>query len=216
MIPLASVCQQFTVIFATLLGTMLSVNAVVADPLDLRPTDWRFSDWQRLNADEQAVFLAGYSLGWHGLERPDSGATSSASAAEASTLLRAALQGEAAASSSERLVVALMGLNAIGTLPAFAVTGASWLALPVRHRLVLLHGFYTGQYARSLTDALGEEAEATTIEQALDERQFVRPSLALGPSLLFARLSDWYFYVDRREQHLTASIAEIVEQATGR
>jgi hypothetical protein len=216
MITLASVCQQFPVIFATLLGTMLGIAAAAADPLDLRPTDWRLSDWRRLNAGEQAVFLAGYSLGWYGLERRSNGTASLASAAKASRLLRAALQDEAVASSTQRVVVALMQLNAIGTLPAVPVSGASWLALPVRHRLALLHGFYAGQYARSLTGALGEEAAAATIEQALDERQFARPRLALGPSLLFARLSDWYFYVDRRVQPLTVSIAEIVDQATDR
>jgi hypothetical protein len=112
--------------------------------------------------------------------------------------------------------VLLLATERNAPLPPLAVTGETWVALRPRARLALLHGFYAGVYAAALAGALEGTRDPARLELGFAEaRRLVRPRLALAPSLLFARLSDWLFYTDRRPAPLVDTIAVIAAQIKG-
>ncbi|MFQ5774885.1 MAG: hypothetical protein ACE5GS_10230 [Kiloniellaceae bacterium] len=184
--------------------------AAAPDPFDLRPTDWRLGDWQGLAPGGQTWALIGFSLGWHGV----SVATGRSPSEDAVAGHRAMLSDLTARSGPDvRWAAALLRAQAREPLPRFAVTGETWMGLPVRQRLAALHGVYAGAYARAIADLLGPEADESALEVSFaGARRLVKPKLALAPPLLFARLSDWYFYTNRRAAPLVRAIETIAGQ----
>ncbi len=181
------------------------------DPLDRRSTDWRGGDWQALEPDERHWVVVGFALAWRGPTR-----AGGAPPRLAVTAARRAALTRAGAASDGRLAVLLLAAERDDRLPPLAVTGETWIALGSRARLALLHGFYAGAYAAALVEALDATRDPARLEAGFAEaRRLVRPRLALAPSLLFARLSDWLFYTDRRPAPLIESIAVIAAQIKG-
>ena len=200
---------------AVLSTLLLSLDPAVAqgdDPFDRRATDWRLEDWQGLNAETRAWVLFGFSLGWYG--PPAAGEPEGAPLSHAAVVERLRrVTSRAEANPEVRLGALLVAAQARAPVPRFAMTGADWMALSVRHRLAVLHGFYAGAYGRVLNELLGGEADEAALDAAFAKaRQLVEPELALAPALLFARLSDWYFYTDRRAAPLVLSIQTIAGQ----
>ena len=209
---------------AAWLGVALLLLALLAgspapaqddDPLDRRSTDWRAAEWWALDEAEQDWFLVGFSLGWSGVVEDG---TAGLSPDDASALFATRLQLVEVLQRppGPRVALALTAIQVSSPLPAFAVSGTDWLALDSRHRMALLHGVYAATYARALDAHLGEGATAEAFDQAFAEaRRLVKPRLALAPSLLFARLSDWLFYTNHRPAPLMAIIAVLAEQIKG-
>jgi hypothetical protein len=193
---------------------MIAGAAAAGDILDLRSTDVRLADWAALAPAARSWWLIGFTLGWHGQDpaaEPMPADAARAGQAEAVTqLLRRAAD---ARHGARRLAAELIEQRLAGTLPLAGVTGHVWLALAPGDRLVLLQGLQAGAYARAIDDRLGATADGAAREAAVaDARRRVRPNLALAPNLLFARLSDHYFYTDRRHEPLVSSIATIAAQ----
>ena len=185
--------------------------ALAEDPLDRRSTDWRGGDWLALAPEERHWVMVGFALAWRGPTQAAGEAPRLAVTADR----RAALTG-AAEDTNERIAAMLLTAERDDPLPAMAVTGETWIALDIRPRLALLHGFYAGVYAAALVEALEGTRDPARLEAGFAEaRRLVRPRLALAPSLLFARLSDWLFYTDRRPAPLVETIAVIAAQIKG-
>lgn len=188
------------------------------DPLDSsaadwRATDWRAAAWPALTAEEQHWFLVGVSLGWRGLAAADH--AFEAPEPEATAAWRARLAGLAEAALESRLAVLLLRQQEAAPLPAFAVTGATWLALETRPRLALLHGLYAGSYGAAIA-GLEPERGTDRLEAAFARaRRLVAPPLALAPPLAYARLSDWLFYSNHRPVPLVETIKLLAEQIRG-
>ncbi len=196
---------------AVLLVVAAAAPALADDPLDRRSTDWRGGDWQALAHEERHWVVVGFALAWRGQSQAAGEAPRLALTAER----RAALT-RAVAKSDTRLAVLLLAAERNDPLPALAVTGGTWIALDSRPRLALLHGFYAGVYGAALVEALDGTREQARLEAGFAEaRRLVKPRLALTPSLLFARLSDWLFYTDRRPAPLIETIAVIAAQIKG-
>ena len=184
------------------------------DPFDTLSIDWRLADWRRLAVEEQHWVVAGFALGWRGLE-PIQGTEGGdwGSAVTEARRKRLDLIVETAADPASRLAPHLMRGEAEKPLASAAFTGDDWMRLPVRLRLAVLHGFYGGVYARALNSQLGSEAD---FDPAFGRaRRLVRPELALVPPLAYARLSDWYFYTNHRDAPLAESIRVLAEQIRG-
>lgn len=187
--------------------TVAVSTAAQEDPFDSRAIDWRLEQWRALEPLERQWFLAGFALGWHG---PAASEAEIAASPQALAGLGAMLPEPAPAI---RLAAVLAETHARRPPPRLAMTGTQWLALSVRHRLAVLHGFYGGRYGRAIADRLGRDAGLAAYDAALaSARRELRPAPALAPSLLFARLSDWYFYTNHRVEPLVRSIETIVEQ----
>lgn len=209
---------------AVWIGAALFVLALMAggparaqdeDPLDKRSTEWRAAEWWALDEAEQDRFLVGFSLGWSGVVE-DGAAGLSPDETWALFAARLQLAEISQRPPGPRVAVVLTAVQASDPLPAFAVSGADWLALESRHRMALLHGVYAATYARALDGHLGDQATAEEFDEAFAEaRRRVQPKLALAPSLLFARLSDWLFYTNHRPAPLMEIIATIAEQIKG-
>jgi hypothetical protein len=181
------------------------------DPLDRRSTDWRGVDWQALAPDERHWVVIGFALAWRGPAQ-----ARGAAPRPAVTAARRAALTKASTGPDGRLAVLLLAAERDDPLPPLAVTGETWVALDSRARLALLHGFYAGVYAAALAEALEGTRDPARLEAGFAEaRRLVRPRLALAPSLLFARLSDWLFYTDRRPAPLVETIAIIAAQIKG-
>ena len=186
--------------------------ARAADPLDGRATDWRPADWRALDEDERHWVVAGFSLGWRGLAKAE-GQLRRRPEPDLTAPRRALL---AKAPAGTRLAILLLTAERDHPLPPLAVTGETWIALDARPRLALLQGFYAGVTAAALDRALDGTRDPARLDAAFAEaRRRVRPRLALAPSLLFARLSDWLFYTDRRAAPLVETIAVLAEQIKG-
>ncbi len=189
--------------------------ALAGEVLETRSTDLRLSDWTRMAESDRPWFLTGFALGWHG-EDTDAPALALGDAQAAYAPVAARLARQVVADPSTRLVGVLTRALVAGRLPLAAVSGADWIALDPAPRLALLHGFHGGAYARALWDGLGAGAPDAALDGTLAEaRRRVKPPLAFAPSLLFARLSDYYFYTDRRVERLVDSIAVIAAQIRG-
>lgn len=187
--------------------------AAQEDVLDVRSTDLVLGDVGRMTSP--AWFLAGFALGWHGDGRDGVplaiGEAMAAYAGVAGLLKRRAL---VAANRARPLMTILAGEIEAGRLPLAVVSGADWIALELWERLAMLQGIHGGQYTRALRDEPGGVgADDAALDAALARaRRLVKPRLAYAPTLLFARLSDYYFYVDRREERLIDSIAVLAAQ----
>jgi hypothetical protein len=183
--------------------------------LDRRSTDWRSAEWQALEDSERHSFLIGFSLGWTGAVADESAKTASINTASLSSH-RARVAKAARFLPGPRLAAVLLRAQLEVPLPSFTVTGETWLALDPRPRLALLHGVYAGAYARAIDQTLETNATSEELDQAFAEvRRLVKPKLALAPSVLFARLSDWLFYIDRRPAPLVGTISMLAEQIKG-
>ncbi len=210
--------QQRPVAWILLLLALLAGGPAPAqdgDPLDRRSIDWRAAEWWALDEAERDWFLVGFSLGWSGVVEDGAAGLppDEASALEGTRLHLAEVLRQMP---GPRVALVLTAVQAGTPLPAFAVSGTDWLALVSRHRMALLHGVYAATYARALDAHLGEGATAEAFDQAFAEaRRLVKPRLALAPSLLFARLSDWLFYTNHRPAPLMEIIAVLAEQIKG-
>lgn len=194
------------------LGALFPARA--ADPLDGRATDWRMTDWQALPFQEQRWVVVGFALGWAGAEADADGPLPDTDALH---LRLAEIAAWATHEPAERRVAVALTLGRRARpLPAYAVTGGTWIALESRHRLALLHGVYAGAYGAALEALPEAKGGPEKLDAAFAKaRRLVKPELALAPSLLFARLSDWLFYTDRRAAPLVHSIREIAGQIRG-
>jgi len=199
-------------LFAALLLVLAAAGPALAeDPLDRRSTDWRGGDWLALVPEERHWVMVGFALAWRG-PNPAAGEAPRLAVTDGR---RAALV-RAAGDTNERIAVMLLAAERDDPLPAMAVTGETWIALDSRPRLALLHGFYAGVYAAALVEALQETRSPARLDAGFAEaRRLVQPRLALAPSLLFARLSDWLFYTDRRPAPLIETIGVIAAQIKG-
>lgn len=190
------------------------VPAFAADVADIRSTDLRLADWSRMAEADRPWFIVGFSLGWH--DAVPEGGPLSLAATHAAAAAAAARIGERAAdpaAEGSRLVAALLHEQVAGRLPRGEIRGYDWTDFDPSTRFAVLHGFHGGVYARAVWRALGEAADDAALDAALSRaRRLVAPPLALAPSLLYARLADYYFYTDRRGEPLTASIAVIAGQ----
>jgi len=183
-----------------------------ADPFDLRTTDWRMAHWRTLSERERAWLVVGFVLGWRGEHAP-----AGARPPDPPAVGRRVARLDAAVSRmgpEGSLGVALVRL--LSTAPPWALRGDDWMVLAPRQKLAVLHGVYAGIYAREIVALLGADATDADLARAFARAcRLVRPRLALAPALLFARLSDWYFYTDRRRATLMSTIATIVNQIKG-
>lgn len=219
MLPSPSIAQQRPAgaFWAAALGLWLVLAGPTpgrADPLDLRATDWRMSDWRALDGAGQHWFLVGFALAW---SASGSSGTPARRAPDAAAVgdLHAALAAPGDGADS-RVAAVLLVAALDNPPPTLDVTGQTWLDLDIRHRLALLHGFYAGTYAAALAASLTDNRNMERLDLAFAEaRRLVRPKLALAPSLLFARLSDWLFYTNHRPLPLVETIGILAAQIKG-
>jgi hypothetical protein len=191
-----------------------AADAADADILDRRSTEVRLADWMALDPAARSWWLIGFALGWHGTD-PAAAAVppEAARAGQADAMAELAHRATDAEDRGRRLAALLVADRLAGALPLARVTGHVWMGLAVGNRLMLLQGVQAGAYGRAVSDALGEMAGGDALDAALAQaRRQYRPRLGLAPNVLFARLSDYYFYTDRRDELLVASIATIAAQ----
>ncbi|MFQ5783316.1 MAG: hypothetical protein ACE5H8_00650 [Alphaproteobacteria bacterium] len=209
---------MLVVVFCRGLAAALVLGLVAPAPAseldDVRSTELRLADWLRVAPGDRPWFVAGFALGWHG-EAPATPPLALAETLAAQAPVIAALDRRAglADAANPRLAVLLLRAAAAGRLPPPAPSGDDWLGLDPSRRFALLSGFHGGSYARALWRGLDGAADAAALDAAFaGARRRVRPWLALAPSLLFARLSDYYFITDRQDEPLLVSIRTIVDE----
>ena len=155
---------------AVLIGALFApAHAHAAlDPRSINPIELRLQDWLHLREDDRRVILTGFALGWRGARQPRKFAPAEESAEVAAQLslkiMRIANGGK---HNMTRVATVLTRAQILGRLPLVHVSGAAWLGLPVRHRLLMLHAIQAGAYCHKLWRKLGKPRDSTTLDKGL-------------------------------------------------
>lgn len=159
------------------LAALIALIITVASPLDagaaldprtIDPMELRLRDWLGLRDDDRQVLMTGFAIGWQGDKVPKKNPSKADSDEASQTLsLKITKLANSGKHGHARLATILTRARILGRLPLVRFTGANWLGLPVRHRLIMLHGIQSGQYCRKLWIKLGKPRDSATLEKAL-------------------------------------------------
>jgi hypothetical protein len=138
------------------------------DPRSINPIELRLQDWLRLREDDRRIMLKGFALGWRGAKQPRKFVPAWESADVARELsLKITLLANRGKHNTTRVATVLTRAQILGRLPLVHVSGAAWLELPVRHRLLMLHAIQAGTYCHKLWRKLGKPRDSATMNKGL-------------------------------------------------
>jgi len=138
------------------------------DPRSINPIELRLQDWLRLRQDDRRMLLMGFALGWRGAKQPRMFVPAEESAEVAGELsLKITLLANRGKHTMTRVATVLTRAQILGRLPLVYVSGATWLKLPVRHRLLMLHAIQAGAYCHKLWRKLGKPRDSATLDRGL-------------------------------------------------
>lgn len=192
----------------------VSGEAAQLDPRDIRPTEIRLADWLSLRGDDRRMLMIGFGIGWQG-ETPELEPEAANAVADEFTELDLQLTKLANSGNSARarIATALTRAQLLGRLPFVAVTGGEWIELPMRHRLMMLHGIVAGVYSRAVWETIGRVRDSRSIDDGLAQAlRMKRPRLAADPLLLLSWLTDHLSEDAAREQALVTGLASVTRQ----
>lgn len=138
------------------------------DPRSINPIELRLQDWLHLREDDRRMILTGFALGWRGAKQPLKFVPAEESAETAGELsLKITLLANRGKHNTTRVATVLTRAQILGRLPLVHVSGAAWLKLPVRHRLLMLHAIQAGTYCHKLWRKLGKPRDSATMNKGL-------------------------------------------------
>jgi len=138
------------------------------DPRSINPIELRLQDWLRLRQDDRRMLLMGFALGWRGVKQPRMFVPAEESAEVAGELsLKITRLANRGKHTMTRVATVLTRAQILGRLPLVHVSGATWLRLPVRHRLLMLHAIQAGAYCHKLWRKLGKPRDSATLDRGL-------------------------------------------------
>jgi hypothetical protein len=138
------------------------------DPRSINPIELRLQDWLRLREDDRRIMLKGFALGWRGAKQPRMFVPAEESAEVAGELsLKITRLANRGKHTMTRVATVLTRAQILGRLPLVHVSGAAWLELPVRHRLLMLHAIQAGTYCHKLWRKLGKPRDSASLDRGL-------------------------------------------------
>lgn len=138
------------------------------DPRSINPIELRLQDWLRLRQDDRRMLLTGFALGWRGAKQPRKFVPAEESAEVAGELsLKITRLANRGKHNMTRVATVLTRAQILGRLPLVHVSGAAWLKLPVRHRLLMMHAIQAGVYCHKLWRKLGKPRDSATLDRGL-------------------------------------------------
>ena len=138
------------------------------DPRSINPIELRLQDWLRLRQDDRRMIMTGFALGWRGAKQPRKFVPAEESAEVAGDLsLKITQLANRGKHNMTRVATVLTRAQILGRLPLIHVSGAAWLSLPVRHRLLMLHAIQAGAYCHKLWRKLGKPRDSATMNKGL-------------------------------------------------
>lgn len=192
-------------------------TAARLDPRDIKPTEIKLSDWLALRGDDRRVMMVGFAVGWQGREPAVEPELMADVKGEFDALdLQITKLANSSNSARARIATALARAQLLDRLPFVEVVGVHWLELPVRHRLLMLHGVVAGIYAFAVWEDIGRVRDARSIDDGLAQAlRLRRPPMAADPLLLLSWLTDHLSNEENAEDSLVTALAAVTRQLDG-
>ncbi len=232
-------CARFWPVVTTMAVFSLAIVVTIdsADALDPRSvvaTELRLRDWLHLRPDDRQIFVDGFALGWHRTppaaqpepeiseeqaEQPDEPVEDPAVAVDTAVTMFDGLDlaitrlANAPRTSETRLATALARAQILGRMHHPNLSTAQWLALPHRHKFMLLQGIQAGTYARESWESLNRSQASAAIDDRLAvARQMFRPPLSGDPIMMMSWLEDSVHIVDDAEVSFVETVKSISDR----